>query len=99
MLRATAQTKRVAEWNVLRIAAHSWNHRRIADLIDAKTGLLRDNVRAVCKGRGARVGTRYMRFVCRLRPWPAKGKQELYVTYLALPGGRCRVHWLKIHRR
>jgi hypothetical protein len=95
-----AQTKQEAEQNVLRIAARSWSHRRIGDLIDPRTGLLRDNVQTFCKGRGQRFrGAHYTRFLCTLRPWPSSGKQELYVTYRVLPHGRLRVHWLRFHRR
>jgi len=61
--RAETHTKRAAEAKILQIAARSWNHRRIADLIDRRTGLLRNNVRASCRGRG-RGGGGYHRFIC-----------------------------------
>jgi hypothetical protein len=94
-----AHTKRQAEQNVLRIAARSWNHARIPDLIDPRTQLLRNNVRAICSGRGAQVGKHgYRRFLCVLHPWPARGRQELYVTYRVLPDGGFRAHWLRIRR-
>jgi hypothetical protein len=94
-----AQTKQTAERNVVRVAPHSWNHRRIAALVDERTGLLRNNVRAICRGRGPRYsGKRYARFVCLLRPWPAAGRQELLVTYRARAHGRFRMHWLRLRR-
>src|SRR5438270_9305580 len=97
--RVAAQTKRTAERNVVRVAARSWTHRRIAALVDERTGLLRNNVRAICHGRGQRYsGKRYARFVCVLRPWPAAGQQELFVTYHALPHRRFRMHWLRLQR-
>jgi hypothetical protein len=95
--RPATQTKRAAESKILQIAARSWNHHRIADLIDARTGLLRNNVRATCRARGrGDGGGRYHSFVCVLRPWPAKRKQALDVTYRALSHGRARVHWLRL---
>jgi hypothetical protein len=98
--RFVAHTKRNAERNVVRVAPHSWNHRRIAALIDADTGLLRNNVRTICHGRGRRYsGRRYRRFVCVLRPWPATGQLQLFVSYRALPHNRFRVHLLRLQRR
>lgn len=97
--RVAAQTKRTAERNVVRVATRSWNHRRIAALVDERTGLLRNNVRAICHGRGQRnSGRRYARFVCVLRPWPVAGQQELFVTYRALSQRRFRIHWLRLQR-
>lgn len=98
--RVAAQTKTDAERNVLRIAARSWNHRRIAALIDRRTGLLRNNVQVVCRGRGHRLsGRRYHRYVCAIRPWPHKGQRQFYVSYRALPAGRFRAHWLRYSRK
>jgi hypothetical protein len=94
-----AHTKDVAERNVMRITPRSWPHSRIPMLIDVQTGLLRNNVRAICQGRGERYrGSRYARFVCVLRPWPLAGQQELFVTYCAVAHGRFRVHWLGLRR-
>jgi hypothetical protein len=94
-----AHTKDVAERNVMRITPRSWPHSRIPMLIDVQTGLLRNNVRAICQGRGERYrGSRYARFVCVLRPWPLAGQQQLFVTYRASAHGRFRVHWLGLRR-
>lgn len=97
--RVPAHTKHVAERNVMRITPRSWPHSRIPVLIDVQTGLLRNNVRAICHGRGERYrGSRYTRFVCVLRPWPLAGQQQLLVTYRAFAHGRFRVHWLGLRR-
>lgn len=94
-----AQQKRVAERNVVRIVPRSWPHSRIPMLIDAQTGLLRNNVRASCHGRGERYrGNRYVRFVCVLRPWPLAGQQQLFVTYRAFAHNRFSVHWFGLRR-
>jgi hypothetical protein len=94
-----AHMKQVAERNVIRIAPRRLPHTRIPMLIDVQTGLLRNNVRAICHGRGERYrGSRYARFVCVLRPWPLAGQQQLFVTYRACAHGRFRVHWLGLRR-
>jgi hypothetical protein len=91
-------TKSQAEHNLLRVAAQNLG-RRMPDLVDTRTGLLKNNVRAVCKSRGRRRGrAAFSRFVCVLRPWPARGRQELVVTYRALADARFRVHWLRLQR-
>jgi hypothetical protein len=95
-----AQTKPTAERNVVRVVARRWAYARIPMLIDARTGLLRNNVRAICHARGRRLsGRRYTRFVCVVRPWPTAGKKELLVTYRALAHGRFRIGWLRLQRR
>jgi len=92
-----AQTKDVAERNLMRIAPRSWSHSRIPMLVDAETGLLRNNVRSICHGRGERYpGNRFARFVCVLRPWPLAGQKQLFVTYRALARGRFRIHWVRL---
>ena len=97
-VRAT-QTKRHAELDVLRLTPRAWKHSRIRDLVDPRSGLLRNNVRAICRGRGkASAGGRYRRFLCVVRRWPAHGRQELYITYRVLAGGAFRAHWLRIRR-
>lgn len=91
-----AQTKRTAELNVMRAVPHFRGRHRLPELIDAHTGLLRNNVRAICRGRGARYGKRaFARFVCVVRPWPAAGKRELVVTYRSMSSRRYRVRWLR----
>ena len=47
----SGHTKKQAERNLLRVAAQSWRHGRMPDLVDARTGLLKDNVRSICSGR------------------------------------------------
>jgi hypothetical protein len=94
-----AQTKLVAESNLMRIAPRSRSHSRIPMLIDVQTGLLRNHVRAICHGRGQRYrGSRHERFVCVLRPWPLAAQRQLFVTYRAFGRGRFRVHWLVLRR-
>jgi hypothetical protein len=94
-----AQPKTVAERNVIRIAPRSWPHTRIPMLVDLRTGLLRNNVRTICYGRGERYsGNRYTRFVCVLRPWPLAGQRQLFVTYRAFAHGGFGVHWLRLRR-
>lgn len=91
-------TKSQAERNLLCVAAQNLGKRR-HDLVDTRTGLLKNNVRAVCKSRGRRHGRAgFSRFVCVLRPWPSQGRQELVVTYRALPHARFRLHWLRLQR-
>jgi hypothetical protein len=90
-------TKQQAERNLLQIAERSWKSERLPDLIDPSTYLLRDNVRAICEGRGQELhDCRFRLFRCVLEPWPAHGRQELYVTYRALANGRFRAHWLQL---
>jgi hypothetical protein len=94
-----SHTKRQAELDVLRLVPRAWKHSRIRDLVDPRSGLLRNNVRAICRGRGRTSrGNGYGRFVCVVRPWPAHGRQELYVTYRVLAGGGFRAHWLRIRQ-
>jgi hypothetical protein len=90
-------TKRQAERNVLRVAAQDLGHQRIPDLVNARTGLLKDNVRSICNGRGrALQGKRFRRFACILRPWPFQARQELHVTYRALSNRRFQVRWARV---
>lgn len=96
--RGAGHTKSQAEHNLLRVAAQNLGQRR-PDLVDMRTGLLKNNVRAVCKSRGRRQGRAgFSRFVCVLRPWPVRGRQELVVTYRALPRARFRLHWPRLQR-
>jgi hypothetical protein len=97
---APAQTKPTAERNVVGVVARRWPRARIPMLIDARTGLLKNNVRAICHGRGRRFsGRRYMRFICVVRPWPTAGEKELLLTYRALAHRRFRIGWLRLQRR
>jgi hypothetical protein len=96
---AARASKSIAERNVLRVTDGSWNHRRIRFLIDRRTGLLKNNVQAVCRGRGKRHANGYRRFVCVVRPIHHRRHEGLYVSYRILPSGRCRIHWLALRRR
>jgi hypothetical protein len=94
---AAGHTKRQAERNLLRVTAENLDHQRIPDLVDARTGLLKDNVRSICSGRGRVLqGTRFRRFACILRPWPFQTRQELHVAYRALSSTRFHLRWARI---
>jgi hypothetical protein len=85
----SGHTKKQAERNLLRVAATRWSHGRISGLVDARTGLLKDNVRSICTGQGSVLkGKRFHSFACVLRPWPFRARQELHVTYRALSSTR-----------
>jgi hypothetical protein len=93
-------TKEQAELNLLRVAAQSQGHGRIPDVIDARTGLLKDNVRSICSGRGRVLKhKRFRRFACILRPWRFQVRQELHVTYRALSDTRFHLRWARITRQ
>jgi hypothetical protein len=80
-------TKRQAERNLLRVTAEKLGHQRLPDLVDARTGLLNDNVRSICSGRGRVLqGKRFSRFACILRPWPFDTRHCMW--HIA----RCRAH-------
>jgi hypothetical protein len=97
--RSQGHTKSQAERNLLKVVSLKWAHRRIADLVDPRTNLLRDNVRAICRGTGRGVaGSRYRSFNCQVRPWPTARRQELFVTYRVIAAGSFRVH-LRLIRR
>jgi hypothetical protein len=97
---SAAQTKTQAEVNVLRDVARRWKAWRRFGLFDARTHLLTDNTEGVCHGRGRpRVGNRYLRFVCVVRPHDHHGREGLWLRYRALAGGRFRVRFLAYHRR
>src|SRR6266508_1086760 len=77
-----AHSKRRAERNLLRLVPRGWNAKaRRLGLINGDTNLVKDNVQAVCRGRGVRIGTRYRRFNCVVRSWPRRGRAGLYLTY------------------
>jgi len=93
-------TKKQAELNLLRMAAQSRGHGRIPELVDERTGLLKNNVRSICSGRGHVLkGKRFREFACVLRPWPFRVRQELHVTYRALSSTRFHLRWARITRR
>jgi hypothetical protein len=90
-------TKKQAERNVLRVAAKRWGDGRIADLLDARTGLLKDNVRSICRGRGSMLqGKRFNRFACVLRPWPFLTRQQFQLMYRALSNTRFQLGQARI---
>jgi hypothetical protein len=64
---------------------------RVAQLIDANTGLLKNNVQAVCR---LRAGQGAGRFLCIVRPAGAPRNTGLYVRYTVQPRGRWSVTWL-----
>jgi hypothetical protein len=98
-VRPGAHTKRRAEVNVLRVVAVNWKAWRRFGLTDQRTHLVADNTEAVCRGRGMRhLGNRYSRFVCVVRPHAHRGREGLWLSYRALPRGRCSVRFLAYHR-
>jgi hypothetical protein len=95
-----AQTRTRAEVNVLQTAARKWKKWRKYGLFNPETHLLADNTQAICHGRGKpRAGTRYVRFVCVVRPQAHRGRQGLWLKYRALSKGRCRIRVLAYRRR
>ena len=95
-----AHTKRRAELNVLAVAVHSWHKQaEAARLVDPGSDQLRNNVQAICHGRGVKIGTRYRRFVCVLRAWPPSDVSRLVVSYRARSADRFRVRLLTRTRR
>src|SRR5438309_4234488 len=77
-----AHSKRRAERNLLRLVPRGWNAKaRRLGLINRETNLVKNNVQAVCSGRGERIGTRYRRFTCVVLSWPRRGRAGLYLTY------------------
>jgi hypothetical protein len=95
-----AHSKRLAERNVLLLVPRGWNAQaRSLGLINARSNLLENNVQAVCRGRGQKIGTRYHRFGCVVRPWPRKGRAGLYLTYRAEAGERFHVSLIQVRRR
>jgi hypothetical protein len=94
------QTKRQAEVNVLRALPHMRPARRLPDLVNPRTHLLRDNTEAICHHRGRRgPGNRYRRFVCIVRPHVHIRQQGLYARYRVLSRTRFMIHWLAYHPR
>ena len=86
--RTPGHTKKQAERNLPRVVAHKWG-RRLPDLVDPRTGLLKDNVRSICRGRGQLLhGKRFRRFACIVRPWPFRTQQQLHVMYRAFSNNR-----------
>ena len=68
---------------------------RIAALIDERTGLLKNNVQAVCRRSAA---SRTVRFLCVVKPVGARSSGGLYIRYTSRPGGSWSLTWLG-HRK
>lgn len=64
---------------------------RITKLLDRKTGLLKNNVQAVCRRR---TSSGPAGLLCVVRSAGAPRGAGLYVRYVARPGGRWSVTWL-----
>lgn len=91
--RTPAQARAVAERNVLRVLGHNWNPRRIPQLVNARTGLARDNVQATCRHRRhARAGV----YSCVVRPGDPADGTRLYLRYRQLTAKRFVVHWVEL---
>jgi len=69
---------------------------RIAALIDPTSGLLRNNVQAVCRRLPAR---HVASFVCAIRVAGAPRSSSVYVRYSVKPGGGWSVTWLRRPQR
>jgi hypothetical protein len=95
-----AQTKREAEINVLRAFPHLRRARRMPDLVNPRTHLLRDNTEVICDHRGRRQpGNRFPRFVCVVRPHVHARRQGLYGRYRALSRKRFTIRWVVYRKR
>jgi hypothetical protein len=87
---ARARAKASAERTVLTLL-QTVPKGRISALIDPKSGLLKDNVQAVCRRRPAKHAAL---FVCAIRVAGAPLSTALYVRYSVKPGGSWSVTWL-----
>ena len=77
---------------MLRALGHNWNPRRIPQLVNARTGLARDNVQARChRVPHTKAGV----FTCVVRP-AISDKTRLYLRYRQLTAKRYLVHWLDL---
>jgi hypothetical protein len=86
-----AQPKARAEQTILRVALRYWRHPAArAGLVDARSGLLRNNVRAICHGQGRQIGDGYHRFRCVMQGWPSP-HGSLVISYDARGSGAFRV--------
>lgn len=80
------QTRQQAERNLLH-ATRLLKRWRVG-LVDTKTGLLRQNTTATCRGTGRRVAGKYRTFRCVLR----HDRHRVTVRYLALAHNGFEVH-------
>jgi hypothetical protein len=93
--RTPAQARAIAERNVLRALGHNWNPRRIPQLVNARTGLARDNVQARChRVRHTKAGV----FSCVVRPGDPDDKTRLYLRYRQLTAKKFVVHWIELRK-
>jgi gas vesicle protein len=88
--RGANRLKATAERTVLALVQTA-PRSRIAQLIDATSGLLKNNVQSVCR-RSARKGP--ARFLCVVRSPDAPNGAGLYVRYNVAANGRWSVTWL-----
>jgi hypothetical protein len=97
--RVALHTKAQAEQNVLRALPQRSAHNRLRALLDQRTGLLRNNVQVVCRGRGVLFSEgSYHRFTCVARVHEHRG-HALSLSYLARSSGRFRIKILAAARR
>ena len=89
--RARARAKAAAERTVLALLQAA-PRSRVAPLLNRRTGLLRNNVQAVCRRSAARDR---LSFVCTIRAAGARRRAAVYVRYTARPGGGWSVTWLR----
>lgn len=92
---ARARAKASAERTVLTLLQTA-PKARIGALIDPRSGLLRNNVQAVCRRRPAR---HVARFVCTIRVAGAPRSTSVYVRYSVKPSGGWSVTWLRRPKR
>jgi hypothetical protein len=95
--RIALDKKAHAERNVLAAVPKHWSHRRLRMFVDSRTGLLKNNVQAVCSGRGMRSQGQHELFVCVVRRHHAR--QRLLVSYRPVAPGRFRIDWLALRGR
>ena len=86
------QQERGRRW----ILHHHWGGRLLVRLVDPRTGLLRNNTKAICRRVHSR--TNRSRFRCVVRPARHRRHEGLYVSYRSLRHGQFRIKWL-IYRR
>jgi hypothetical protein len=84
--KAHRQARQQAERNLLH--ATRMLKRWHVGLVDTKTGLLRQNTTATCRGTGRRVAGKYSTFRCVLR----HGRHRVAVRYLALAHNGFEAH-------
>jgi hypothetical protein len=95
---AALPTKTVAEKRVIRALSRNWRPSLLREFVNARTRLPLDNVQANCRRpRGTKAPS--SRFICVVRPGDPQSKVRLYLSYVSLPGGGSRIHWLDLRGR